>query len=171
MTETSQSLFQLLFWILVFPGFLFSAGLGLIVSWIVRKVSALVQWRVGPPFLQPFYDVVKLMGKEILIPQQAQRTVFVGAPLVGLAGVLLLSTMLWRITIAPSTLFVGDIIVAIYLMIVPSLALVLGSSASASPHATVGTAREMKLIMAYELSLVLAFIVVIIKTGHSVRTV
>jgi len=161
MTEALQNLF----WILIFPGFLFTVCLGLVASWIVRKVSALVQWRVGPPLLQPFYDVVKLMGKEILIPQEAQRIVFGGAPLVGLAGVLLLSTMLWRITIAPKTLFVGDIIVAIYLMVLPSLALILGSSASASPHAAVGTSREMKLVMSYELPLVLAFIVVIIKAG------
>ncbi len=164
MTETSENLFQLLFWILVFPGFVFSAGLGLIVSWIVRKVSALVQWRVGPPFLQPFYDVIKLLGKETLIPQESQQFVFMGAPIVGFAGVLLLSTMLWLIIINQTT-FVGDIIVAIYLMVLPSLALILGSSASASPHASIGTGREMKLVMSYELPLVLAFIVVIIKTG------
>jgi len=155
---------QNLFWILIFPGFLFTAVFGLVASWIVRKVSALVQWRVGPPLFQPFYDIMKLMGKEVLMPQDAQRTVFLMAPLVGLAGVLLLSTMLWRITIA-QTAFIGDIIVAIYLMVLPSLALILGSSASGSPHATVGTSREMKLVMSYELSLVLAFIVVIIKTG------
>jgi len=161
MTEALQNLF----WIIVFPGFLFTACFGLVASWIVRKVSALVQWRVGPPFYQPLMDVVKLMGKEILIPQEAQRTIFLAAPLVGLAGVLLLSTMLWRIVIDPATLFVGDIIVAIYLMVLPSLALILGSSASASPHASVGTSREMKLVMSYELPLVLAFIVVIIKAG------
>ena len=164
MTEASQNLSELLFWVLVFPGFLFSVGLGLVVSWIVRKVSALVQWRVGPPFFQPFYDVIKLLGKETLIPEQAQKTIFMGAPLIGLAGVLLLSIMLWRITIS-QTVFIGDIIVAIYLMTLPSLALILGSSASSSPHASVGTAREMKLVMSYELPLILAFIVVIIKTG------
>ena len=153
---------QNLFWILIFPGFLFTVVLGLVACWIVRKVSALVQWRVGPPLFQPFYDIMKLMGKETLIPQDAQRTVFIVAPFVGLAGVLLLSTMLWRITIT-QTAFVGDIIVAIYLMVLPSLALILGSSASASPHATIGTSREMKLVMGYELPLVLAFIVVIIK--------
>jgi len=154
-----------LFWILIFPGFLFTVCLGLIASWIVRKVSALVQWRVGPPLLQPFYDVMKLMGKEVLIPEEAQRAVFLAAPLIGMAGMLLLSTMLWRITIEPNTKFVGDIIVAIYLMVLPSLALILGSSASASPHSAVGASREMKLVMSYELPLVLAFIVVIIKTG------
>jgi NADH-quinone oxidoreductase subunit H len=105
------------------------------------------------------------MGKEILVPQDAQQTVFLMAPIIGMAAVLLLSTMLCRITIAPTRIFVGDIIVAIYLMVLPSLALILGSSASASPHAAVGTSREMKLVMGYELPLVLALIVVIIKTG------
>jgi NADH-quinone oxidoreductase subunit H len=161
MTQALQNLF----WILIFPGFLFTVCLGLVASWIVRKVSALVQWRVGPPFLQPFYDVAKLMGKEVLIPEPAQRVVFQVAPVVGLAGVLLLSTMLWRITIEPTKLFVGDIIVAIYLMVLPSLALIMGSSASASPHASFGTSREMKLVMGYELALVLALIVVLIKSG------
>ncbi len=160
MSEALQSLF----WIVVFPGFLFTLVFGLVASWIVRKVSALVQWRVGPPLFQPFYDVIKLMGKEVLVPQDGQRSVFIAAPLVGMAAVLLLSTMLWRITI-DQTAFVGDIIVAIYLMVLPSLALIFGSSASASPHAQVGTAREMKLVMGYELPLVLAFIVVVIKTG------
>ena len=167
MTEALQNLF----WILIFPGFLFTLFLGLVASWIVRKVSALVQWRVGPPLFsqgrlfQSFYDIMKLMGKEVLIPQDAHRGVFMAAPLVGMAGVLLLSTMLWRITLEPEALFVGDIIVAIYLMVLPSLALILGSSASGSPHAAVGTSREMKLVMGYELPLVLALVVVIIKTG------
>jgi NADH-quinone oxidoreductase subunit H len=161
MTQALQNLF----WLLIFPGFVFTVVLGLVATWIVRKVSALVQWRVGPPFFQPFYDVVKLMGKEVLIPQAAQRVVFQVAPVVGMAGALLLSTMLWRITIDPSRLFVGDIIVAVYLMVLPSLALILGSSASASPHASLGTSREMKLVMGYELSLVLALIVVLIKSG------
>ena len=164
MSEVLQSLF----WVLIFPGFLFTAIFGLVASWIVRKVSALVQWRVGPPLYQPFVDVMKLMGKEILIPEDAQRTVFLMAPIAGLAGVLLLSTMLWRITIVPAKPFVGDIIVAIYLMVIPSLALIIGSSASASPHATVGTSREMKLVMSYELPLVLSFVVVIIKTGGQI---
>ncbi|MCK4751885.1 MAG: NADH-quinone oxidoreductase subunit H [Planctomycetes bacterium] len=161
---------QILFWVVVFPGFLFTLILGLVASWIVRKVSALVQWRVGPPLLQPFYDVIKLMGKEILIPQEAQRTIFTMAPVVSVAGTLLLSMMLWRVSLA-GTSFVGDIIVAIYLMVLPSLALILGGSASASPHATVGTSREMKLVMGYELPLLLALIVVIIKSGGQLSLV
>ena len=130
---------NILFWVVVIPG---TVILGLVACWIVRKVSALVQWRVGPPLCQPLYDIMKLTGKEILVPQDAQRIVFMAAPLVGLVGVLLLSIMLWRITFA-QTAFIGDIIVAIYLMVLPSLALILGSSASGSPHAAIGTSREM----------------------------
>jgi len=152
---------NVIFWIAVVPG---TIVLGLVASYIVRKVSALVQWRVGPPVMQPLYDVLKLMGKEILIPREAQREVFMFAPLVGLAGVLVLSVILWRTTFSGAA-FVGDIIVVIYLMVLPSLALILGSSASASPHAALGTSREMKLVMGYELPLILAFIVVIIKSG------
>ena len=157
---------QNLSWILIFPGFMFTLAVGLLASWLVRKVSALVQYRVGPPVYQPAADVIKLMGKEILIPQEAQRTVFILAPLAGLSGVLLLSTMLWLVTARIT--YVGDIIVAMYLMILPSLALILGSSASGSPHAAVGASREMKLVLSYELPLVLALLVVIIKTAGRV---
>lgn len=152
-----------LFSTLIFPGFLFSIVLGLVASWLVRKVSALVQYRVGPPVLQPFYDVGKLLGKEILIPQEAQRAVFVGAPLVGLAALIVLATLLWR-TILDQAPFVGDVIVVMYLMILPSLALILGGSASASPHAALGASREMKLVLSYELPLILALVVVLIKS-------
>jgi len=157
-----------LFWILIFPGFVFTVVCGLLASWIVRKVSALVQHRIGPPLLQPLYDIIKLLGKETLIPEAAQKATFMASPVVGFSAVLLLATMLWRISFVPASPFVGDIIVAIYLMVIPSLALILGSSASASPQASVGTAREMKLVVAYELPLVLAFLVVIIKTAGTV---
>lgn len=156
-----------LFWILI-PGFLLTIGIGIIATWIVRKVSALVHHRIGPPIFQTFYDVVKLMGKETLIPEAAQKAVFVAAPLVGFSAILLLSTMLWKITISPATPFVGDVIVAIYLLVIPSLALILGGSASASPHASIGTAREMKLVVSYELPLILALIIVIIKAAPNI---
>jgi len=159
-----STVIQNLFSSLVFPGLLFTLAIGFFASWLVRKVSALVQYRVGPPVLQPVYDIGKLLGKEILVPQEAQKAVFMGAPLVGFAAVLFLATLLWR-TVLDEAPFMGDAIVVIYLMALPSLALILGGSASASPHAALGASREMKLVLSYELPLVLAFIVVLIKTA------
>ena len=42
-----------LFWLLVFPGLLFTVAVGLLATWIVRKVTAMIHHRIGPPVLQP----------------------------------------------------------------------------------------------------------------------
>ena len=157
-----------LFWLLIFPGFLFTVVIGLYACWVVRKVTALIHHRIGPPVLQPLYDVLKLLGKETLIPEAANKAIFISAPVVGFASVLLLAILLWAVDFIPANengMFLGDVIVTIYLMVIPSLVLILGSSASGSPHAAIGTAREMKLVISYELVLVMAFIVVLIKTA------
>lgn len=158
MNALTQNLFELLVY-----GFVLTAIAGLVASWIVRKVSALVQYRVGPPVIQPFMDVLKLLGKEQLIPEQANRFIFSLAPLVALSSVILLSAMLWKIALHKNTYFAGDIIVMLYLLVMPSLALIFGASASASPHASIGSAREIKLLISYELPLLLAFVIVLVK--------
>ena len=156
-----------LVWLLIFPGFVFTVVVGLYACWVVRKVTALIHHRIGPPVLQPLYDVLKLLGKQTMIPEAANKIVFIAAPVVGFASVLVLSILLLGVDFIPSQndMFLGDVIVAIYLMVIPSLALILGSSASGSPHAAIGASREIKLVTSYELALVMAFIVVIIKTA------
>ena len=61
---------------LVVYGFVLTAVLGLVASWVDRKVTARVQYRVGPPLLQPAIDIVKLLGKETLIPAGASKITF-----------------------------------------------------------------------------------------------
>lgn len=153
--------------VVVFPGLIFTALVGLVTAWVDRKVTARVQMRVGPPFLQPFYDVTKLMIKETCIPTGCPRGLFLSAPLVGLAGVTLASTLIWRTLLNPATGFGGDVIVVLYLLTMPAMAVVVGAFASRNPLASLGGSREMKLMMAYELPLVLAVSVPMIKT-HSI---
>ena len=64
-----------IFYFIVY-GFLLTAVIGLLASWIDRKVTARVQYRVGPPILQPLIDIVKLLGKETLIPVNASKITF-----------------------------------------------------------------------------------------------
>ena len=47
---------------------------GLLSKWIDRKVSAKIQWRVGPPCYQPLVDIIKLLGKETIVPEAARKT-------------------------------------------------------------------------------------------------
>jgi len=147
------------------PGFLFTAVMGLLATWVDRKVTARLQYRVGPPWFQPFADVAKLLGKETMVPEGASRLVFLGAPLLGLAAVTFVGTMLWTLNVDRSASFVGDLIVLIYLLTLPSLAVIIGASASRNPLAALGASREMKLILAYELSFILAVFTVVLKTG------
>ncbi len=150
---------------LVFPGLLFTGAAGLLTVWIDRKLTARVQMRVGPPFLQPFYDLGKLMIKETCVPAQGSMGLFLLAPLLGLAAVTLASTILWRALLDPATTFVGDLLVVIYLLAMPALGTILGAFASSNPLASVGGSREMKLLLAYELPLVLAVLVPVLHAG------
>ncbi|MBA7482346.1 NADH-quinone oxidoreductase subunit 8 [subsurface metagenome] len=154
-----------IFYFLIFPGFIFTAVVGLLASWIDRKVTARVQWRKGPPILQPLYDIVKLMGKETIVPEGGSRLTFLLSPLFGLAAVTIISTLLWRTIISPGTTFVGDLIVILYLLTIPPLAVIIGGFASRNPLASLGASREMKLILAYELPFVLVAFIPVIKAG------
>ena len=154
---------------LVFYGFLLTAVVGLLASWIDRKVTARVQYRVGPPPLQPLIDIVKLLGKETLVPSGVSKVTFLAAPLVGLAGVILVSALLWVNNLNPQHTFVGDLIVAIYLLVIPSISIIMGGFASGNPLASLGASREMKLVLGYELPFMLAVFVPVIKSGFSIK--
>ncbi|MBU1523175.1 MAG: NADH-quinone oxidoreductase subunit H, partial [Candidatus Omnitrophica bacterium] len=91
----------------LFYGFLLTAVIGLLASWIDRKVTARVQYRVGPPLLQPLIDIIKLLGKETLVPKGSSRTTFLLAPVIGLASVILVSTLLWMNNIWTDKTFLG----------------------------------------------------------------
>jgi NADH-quinone oxidoreductase subunit H len=150
-------------------GFLATAAIGLAASWIDRKVTARVQYRVGPPILQPLIDIIKLLGKETLIPAGASKILFLAAPLVGLASVMVVSTLFWLNNIDQGHTFLGDLIVAIYLLAIPSISIIMGGFASANPLASIGASREMKLILSYELPFVLAVFVPVIKSGFTIK--
>lgn len=156
------------FYYLIFPGFLFSAAVGLMAGWIDRKLTARLQWRVGPPWHQNFTDILKLLGKEVIVPEGARLT-FLFAPYLGLVSAILASANLGRSVISPLDSFGGDLIVFFYLLAVPAIALIIGASSSRNPLASVGASREIKLLLAYELPLILSMVAVIIKSKGALQ--
>lgn len=159
---------KIIFNYLIFPGFLFSTCAGLIAGWVDRKVSARLQWRVGPPFWQNFWDIIKLCGKETIVPEGAKAT-FLLAPCLGFLSLVLVAAMLGRSIISFSNGFPADLIVILYLLIIPAAALIIGASSSRNPLASVGASREMKMVLAYELPFILSVIAVIIKSQGAIR--
>jgi NADH-quinone oxidoreductase subunit H len=153
----------------LFYGLVLTATIGLLGSWFDRKITARFQYRVGPPLLQPLTDLVKLLGKETLVPSAASRFTFLMSPVVGLASVMVVSTLLWVNNINNANTFMGDLIVVLYLLTIPSISIMMGGFASGNPLASVGSSREMKLILSYELPFILAILVPVIKSGFSIR--
>lgn len=165
-----MDLLEYIFQFLIFPGFLFSSVMGLLVGWVDRKVTARVQWRAGPPWYQNFFDIAKLLFyKETLIPQGVSKVIFLGMPLIAASAAALISTIILVLNGAPQTGFVGDLIVIVYLLIIPPVALMLGAFASENPLASLGASREMKLMLSYELPFILSLAVPIIKTGYAIK--
>lgn len=159
-----------LFAFLVFPGFLFSGFMGLLVCWVDRKVTARIQWRVGPPWYQNFLDLAKFaLYKETLIPKGVSPALFLGMPVLGLAAATLVSTIVLIASGAPAAGFVGDVIVVVYLLLIPPIALMIGGFSSSNSIASLGASREMKLMISYELPFIMALAAVIMKSGYAIK--
>jgi len=156
-----------IFYFLVFPGLLFAAVAGGFLSWFDRKITARIQFRKGPPLLQPFYDFFKLLlVKETILPKQGSPIVFLAAPVFAVFGATMAGVFVLLPLFNITTGFRGDLIVIFYLLTIPSFSYIIGSLASGNPLAAVGGSREMKLILSYELTFLLFTAGIIMKAGQ-----
>jgi NADH-quinone oxidoreductase subunit H len=119
-----------LFYFLVFPGLIFAAVAGGFLSWFDRKISARVQFRKGPPLLQPFYDFFKLLlVKETILPKQGSPDL-PAAPVFAVFGATMAGVFILLPLFNITAGFKGDIIVIFYLLTIPSFSYIIGSLAS-----------------------------------------
>jgi formate hydrogenlyase subunit 4 len=135
---------------------------GLLYKGFDRKFTALMQRGIGPALLQPFLDIRKLFVKDNIIPRNAISWLFNLAPVLGLASTI---TVLLYLPIGGFSPILdgfiagkGDMILILYLLMIPSLAMITGGFSSGSPYATVGAQREMATMIAYEFPLAIVII-------------
>jgi formate hydrogenlyase subunit 4 len=139
---------------------IFGIVAGLVFMGIERKFAARMQARIGPPIRQPFRDVAKLLAKDSVVPENAIPLLFNMAPVLALASSIVILLYIPMGGFLPVLAGYGDLILVMYLLTVPALALVTGGFASGSPYATVGSQREMVTMMSYELPLAIAIIAI-----------
>lgn len=161
MLEVLEKLFNLF----VFPGFLFIAFIGLWFVGIHRKIVARIQRRMGPPINQPFKDFAKLMIKENITPETASKGLFSFAPYITIIGITVGMMFLPIINSQAPIDMAGAFLVLLYLITTAAVGVMVAGSSSSSPYAAVGASREMALVIAYDISLIIVFLSIAIKAS------
>lgn len=138
--------------LMAMPIIAFVVGLGLVL--MMRKVRARIERRIGPPLLQPIYDIIKLYAKRTQISHGVMHD---------LAIVMLLGGITTSVCFLPMPGLEGlsrqaDLITLIYLMMVPMLGLALGVGSCANPNGSIGISRALTAMLAYDVPFILVVI-------------
>lgn len=142
--------------LLLFPGLLFAVPAAWFFLWVERKSVALMQGRIGPPFMQPFYDFVKLLGKETPVRPGAAGTLMRLWPLLAMASA---AGAVGLLPVLPaSDGFEGDLILLLALLEVPSMCIIAAGFSSRSIFGEIGSAREAILAVSYNVVFLLAIV-------------
>ncbi len=116
---------------------IFGPILGCLLAGLDRKISARMQGRVGPPLLQPYYDVRKLFEKERVTVSSTEFTYVVCALIFALiAGGIFFSG--------------GNLLMDVFVITLSSLFFIMAAYSTRSPYAEIGASRETLQVMAYE---------------------
>ena len=145
-----------IFYILIFPGFLFLSIFGLAAEFLDRKFHARLQNRVGPPWFQPLADFIKLSAKEEIIPDEANPSMFKMMPILAITATITASFYIPLWSAKPLLAFSGDLIVVLYLLTIPTLTFFLGGWYSTSLYSKIGAVRALTQLFAYEVPLLMS---------------
>ena len=165
----TQYLIQTTFWIaVVMITVILSVAF---TTYFERKVIGYMQGRVGPNRVgpmglgQPFADVIKLLIKEVIVPQKSNRFLFVIAPLLTLVPAL----ATWAVVPLNDTFVIADINAGLlYVLALTSLGVygvILAGWATNSKYAFLGAMRSAAQIVAYEIAMGFALVGVLMAGG------
>jgi formate hydrogenlyase subunit 4 len=141
----------------------FAIALAPLFEGVIRKVTAVVQSRKGPPLLQPYMDTAKLLIKEDIevghtpLMQRFSALLSLGAML----AVVLFVPLYGRAPIAGG----ADSIQMIYLLSLAGVAVLLAGLSAGSTYSLVGMSREMMAMMTLEPLFAVAVVMAAVKTG------
>lgn len=128
---------------------------------IIRKLIAKVHSRKGPPVIQPYLDILKLLGKENI--NSAGNWAFTLAPVLAFASVI---SVISFIPLGHKSTYLtqyADVITIIYLLTLGGVSILLGGLASKNTFAMIGASREMVTMIMVEPVLAMTFILAAVK--------
>jgi len=129
---------------------------------VSRRINARVQSRQGPPLVQPYYDLFKLLGKQNFV---SDNVIFKAAPALAFGAVVSVICLIPAGHRGGVFTPYGDIIAVIYLLTFSGVAILLGAMASGNTYAVLGLSREMITMIMIEPVLAMTFIMGGVRAG------
>jgi len=126
--------------------------LGGLLSGVDRKLTAKMQGRIGPPILQPFYDIFKLCEKKKMVVNQVQIVYVLSHLLFAVASLLMLVLQ-------------QDLLMLVFVLTFSTVALIVGAMSVRSPYSKIGAQREILQMLAYEPIFILMVVGFYLTTG------
>jgi NADH-quinone oxidoreductase subunit H len=153
---TSNSILLQLFFIIIFPGFFFLGIYGIFLQWLKNTSYALMENKKTPPIYKPLADLLKLLVKKTIIPQDCNPILFKSLPFISIAAI---TTSILMIPVSDKALFSfqGDLITVIYLLMIPAIIFFLAEQNSKSLTET-NTLNALIRLFAYEALFIIALI-------------
>jgi NADH-quinone oxidoreductase subunit H len=124
---------------------------GLMMVLMMRKIGARLQRRVGPPFFQPLYDIIKLYSKDT---QTSHGLIHEIGIVMAVGGYIAAETFL-PVPGMDGIASKGGLITLAYVMMIPSLGLALGVGQCANPNGSIGISRALTAMLAYDIPFVI----------------
>ncbi len=131
---------------------------------VINKTKALFAGRRGPPVLQAYYDIIKLMRKGLVL-SRTTTWIFVAAPAVGLATILLAGLLVPQGASRSPILFTGDLILFAYLLGLGRFFTTAAALDTGSPFEGMGAAREVTFACLAEPALLFGLLVLVRLSG------
>jgi NADH-quinone oxidoreductase subunit H len=147
-----------LFQLLIFPGGIFLLVISTAYEWADRKLVARYQNRVGPRWIQPIADMVKLLAKEEIIPKGVHPVLFRSLPIFAMACILTSALYTPIAGLQPVFSFKGDLIVVVYLLSMMTLCLGLAGANTPNRFSLIGATRTLTQLFSYEAPFLLALL-------------
>ncbi len=140
---------ELIIELLLMPLIAFVVGLGMVL--MMRRIAARIQRRIGPPFFQPLYDILKLYGKKTQISHGLIHEIGI---VMAVGGYVAAETLL-PVPGMNGLAEKGGVITLAYVMMIPSLGLALGVGQCANPNGSIGISRALTAMLAYDIPFIL----------------
>ncbi len=136
---------------------------GVLYGGIVRKITARIQNRVGPPVWQNLLDITKLYSKRTAVHHGVMQHLGPVFAITASVTSLFFIPVLKNSELFANLSFDGDLIFLLYMMVFGSLGMALGAGETGNPNSAIGVSRGLAMMVGYEIPFVLSLVAIMIQ--------